>query len=399
MVRSASPRLPALLLLAALPCLASAGAATREAAPAHQPQVINPELNGGLFVNGSRTLLVWGTDGTILRSDDGERWSHAVTPVSADLALVAANATGSVLIAVGVQGTVLRSTDTGKTWQAARNTTHDTDLRAVVNHPGSRTWIATGTHGRILRSTDDGRAWSLVESQIRTAFQALFVDPGTLSILIGGDEGLVGFSKDAGVSWHITAISMPDPVTPVTGFHRFGQLLLATSTLGRFLTSEDDALGWDLLQASTQAFFTDCAFDPLRGAIVMTGHNGDVLRSLDGGRNWQGSEISIDGSKNYLSAIRFDARSGSLVAAGQGGTIARSTDGGASWSKASGELVGDVRGLIDDTARGRLWAFGSGGMIMRSIDSGAHWTVVRRPPEFSLHKGQLEQHGGRRAPR
>ena len=25
--------------------------------------------------------------------------------------------------------------------------------------------------------------------------------------------------------------------------------------------------------------------------------------------SWEGSEISIDGQKNYLSAIRFDARS------------------------------------------------------------------------------------------
>ena len=33
------------------------------------------------------------------------------------------------------------------------------------------------------------------------------------------------------------------------------------------------------MQSSTKAFFTDCAFDPVRGAIVMTGHNGDVLRS------------------------------------------------------------------------------------------------------------------------
>ena len=38
------------------------------------------------------------------------------------------------------------------------------------------------------------------------------------------------------------------------------------------------------MQSSTKAFFTDCAFDPVRNAIVMTGHNGDVLRSADRGR-------------------------------------------------------------------------------------------------------------------
>ena len=149
------------------------------------------------------------------------------------------------------------------------------------------------------------------------------------------------------------------------------------------------------MQASTKAFFTDCAFDPLRGAIVMTGHNGDVLRSTDGGRTWEGSEISIDGQKNYLSAIRFDANSSSLIAVGQGGTIARSTDGGAQWSKVSDEMVGDVRGVIDDTPRGRLFAFGTGGMILVSKDSGVHWNTARGLMRcvFARNRRQCERWG------
>ena len=63
----------ALLFLSAfagfVPCLA----ATREATPTYVPQVINPDLNGGLLVNGSRVLLLWGSDGVILRSEDGAR--------------------------------------------------------------------------------------------------------------------------------------------------------------------------------------------------------------------------------------------------------------------------------------------------------------------------------------
>jgi photosystem II stability/assembly factor-like uncharacterized protein len=353
---------------------------------ADQPQAITPNFNGGLLVHSSRVLLVWGSGGTIVRSEDGERWTHAITPGSADLARASANASGSVLVAVGAQAAILRSTDAGRTWTQARSDTNDTDFVAVVNQPGTRIWIAAGTKGRILRSSDDGKSWSLVDSQLKIGFQALFVDPISQAILIGGDEGLVGFSRDTGVSWQITAISMPDPVTPITGFHRFGKLLIATSALGRFLTSEDDARSWDLLQASTKALFTDCAFDPLRKSIVMTGHNGEVLRSPDEGRTWESSEISIDGHKNHLGAIRFDANSSSLIAVGQGGTIARSTDGGVQWTKASDEMTGEVRGVIDDPARGLLVAFGGGGMILVSKDSGRHWSAA----------GSLQQPAGRR---
>jgi photosystem II stability/assembly factor-like uncharacterized protein len=377
------------LLLAGLTALAGVSTGTAEArapVPVYQAQVINPDLTGGLLVDGSRVLLVWGSDGVILRSEDGVRWSHAVTPGSADLSRAASNERGDVLVAVGNQGTILRSTDAGRTWKAARNNTSDTDLRTVVNHPGSQIWVAAGTNGRLLRSSDDGKSWSLVESNLTVTFQTLFVDPKTRFILIGGDEGMVGFSNDVGLSWHITTLAMPEPATPVTAFHRFGKLLLATSALGRFLTSEDDAQSWDLMQASTNAFFTDCAFDPVRGAIVMTGHNGDILYSADGGKSWEGSEISIDGLKNFLSAITFDERSASLLAIGQGGAVARSTDGGVTWSRASADVHGDVRGLIDDTKRNRLIAFGTGGMVLSSTDSGARWNYDRSALDVGLRE-------------
>lgn len=361
-------------LLAALIGASAAHATKRDAAPADLAQAIAPELSGGLIVNGSQVLLVWGSHGTILRSEDGVDWIRAQTPGIADLSRVSANESGSVLVAVGMGGTLLRSRDAGRTWTAARSA-ETADLRAVVNQ--GKTWVAAGANGRILRSTDDARHWTPIESGLGAAFHTLFVDPQTRTILIGGDQGLIGFSKDLGITWQITALAMPDPVTPVTAFHRFGKLLVATSALGRFLISEDDAASWDLMQASTQSSFTDCAFDPRNHTIVMTGHNGDVLRSADGGRTWEGSEVTFDGRKSSLSATRFVERSGSLLAAGQGGTFARSTDGGATWSNASVDGAGDVRGLIDDVTRGRLIAFGASGMILISVDSGAHWSAAR----------------------
>ena len=382
--RPAAALILSTIVLSALATASPCTAATR--APVYLPQVVNPELTGGLLVGGSRGLLVWGSDATILRSEDGVHWAHAVTPGSADLAHAATNERGDVLVAVGASGTILRSTDDGRTWLPANNETRDTDLRAVVNHPGSRTWISAGTNGRVLRSLDDGKKWTLIDSHLTVAFQTLFVDPATRHILIGGDEGVVGYSKDAGESWRITALLMPDPATPVTAFHRFGKLLLATSALGRFLISEDDAQTWGLLQSSNSTFFTDAAFDPVHNAIVMTGHNGDVLRSPDGGSSWEGGEIALDGRKNYLSAISFDTRSGSLLAIGQGGALARSTDGGVSWTRASSDVQGDVRGLINDPTRNRLIAYGTGGMILSSADSGARWNTDRRVLDMTLRE-------------
>jgi photosystem II stability/assembly factor-like uncharacterized protein len=368
----------AVLVLVCAPAFAAAPAIR------YKPQVVNADLVGGRLVeiSQSQVFLLWGSDATILRSDDGRSWQHADTPGSADLTQLAANANGSVLVAVGAKGTILKSLDAGKTWAPARNNTIDTDLQSVVS-AGNRIWIAAGTEGRILRSVDDAKSWKPIDSKLKATMRALSVDNGR--VMIGGDEGLIGFSADSGESWHLTAITMPDPATPIGGFHRFGKLLLATSALGRFLTSEDNGDSWDLMQSSSQAFFTDAAFDADHGVIVMTGHNGDVLRSPDGGRTWEGVEVVLGGRKNFLSTIRHDPRGKALLAAGQSGTIARSIDGGATWSSASGDLRGELRGLIRDP-RGAFIVFGTGGLVASSTDSGSRWTSARDPLDYPLRE-------------
>src|SRR5262245_23590167 len=112
-------RLIPLLVCALLASANAIQAATR--APDYQAQVVNPDLSGGLRLPGAPTLLLWGSDATILRSEDGATWSNAETPGDADIAAIASNTDGSVLIAVGARGMVLRSRDRGRTWEAARN--------------------------------------------------------------------------------------------------------------------------------------------------------------------------------------------------------------------------------------------------------------------------------------
>jgi photosystem II stability/assembly factor-like uncharacterized protein len=76
--RGMAHRAFAMMSMVALALATSATAAVR--APAYETQVINPDLNGGMLVNGSRALLVWGSDGTILRSvDAGRTWNTART--------------------------------------------------------------------------------------------------------------------------------------------------------------------------------------------------------------------------------------------------------------------------------------------------------------------------------
>ncbi len=141
----------AVLAVAAL----SAGAAER--APAYRARVINPKLLGGAADASRGVFVIWGTDGTILRSRDGEHWEHADTPTGQDLASAAVDSARNLWVAVGAAGTVLRSSDGARSWQRMATPPGLTaDLRVVLFDAASGAWLAAGTDGTLLRSIDGG---------------------------------------------------------------------------------------------------------------------------------------------------------------------------------------------------------------------------------------------------
>ena len=71
---------------------------------------------------------------------------------------------------------------------------------------------------------------------------------------------------------------MPEPLTPITAFYVLPGQLVATSALGRFLTSADHGESWDLHGMGGNAYFTDVVFDPDHRVALMTSHVGDVFR-------------------------------------------------------------------------------------------------------------------------
>ncbi len=120
-----------------------------------------------LASNGAIVIAV-GDNGTILRSDNGASWSQASSTTSQHLYGISYSGSG-VWSAVGAQGTLLTSSDSGVTWKAATANTSNA-LRATaaqtssVTSNGSTTIgytiVAVGDKGTVLRSTDGGSTWA-----------------------------------------------------------------------------------------------------------------------------------------------------------------------------------------------------------------------------------------------
>lgn len=145
--------------------------------------------------NGALAVAV-GNAGTALRSADGITWTAITLPTTQNLYGISYSTAG-VWTAVGAGGTLLSSAD-GLTWVAVASGT-TADLYAVaVQVYTSYTYVAVGANGTIIRSTDGGATWAAQTSP--TTANLLAVSPTTSQFLATGVDGTV-LTSPTGVTW------------------------------------------------------------------------------------------------------------------------------------------------------------------------------------------------------
>lgn len=120
--------------------------------------------------------------------------------------------------------------------------------------------------------------------------------------------------------------------------------------------------------------------------VWAAGYWGTILRSSDGGRNWQQPDTP---TADTLYAISF-ADDSNGFAVGAAGTILHSSDGGVTWAKQAvqvpDEMGGGTRPLdmnlfgVAALSPTDAWVVGDLGMVLRTHDSGATWEKVTFDP-------------------
>ncbi|RZL94243.1 MAG: glycosyl hydrolase [Variovorax sp.] len=288
---------------------------------AKSPYAARALLNG-LASAGTRTVAV-GQRGHIVYTDDaGKSWRQADVPVSSDLVAVHFP-TGTTGWAVGHDGVVLRSTDAGLTW--------------AVQLDGRRLGeLMVGYYTREANASlagDPKRAAALLDEAKR--FEAQGAENPLLDVwfrdasngYVVGAFGLALRTSDGGAHWAPMLHALDNPK---------GQHLYAVRGIGPdvYMAGEQGLLL--KLEQSDERFR---ALDiPYKGtlfgvagnaqAVVAHGLRGTVLRSTDGGRNWQ--QIPT-GLQVGLTASTQDS-DGRLVIVSQAGHVLASRDGGASFT-------------------------------------------------------------------
>lgn len=163
-------------------------------------------------------------------------------------------ALGATVIAVGIDGLTLRSTDDGETWAQASSPTVLGSLFGLAARTRSSSpneWISVGgddSAGVILRSTDDGQNWTEAATIDDISLQDA-IWTGNRWLVAGMDEfffeGVVYASED-GTNWD--ASTVPTATDPLHAMATDGNgVVLAVGERGQVLRSTDDGVSFSAI--------------------------------------------------------------------------------------------------------------------------------------------------------
>jgi len=130
--------------------------------------------------------------------------------------------------AVGWSGTILRTADSGKTWQTVKTSAASWSLAAVDFRDLQNGW-AVGFSGQLLRSRDGGATWEAQKSPAQSSLTSVASDRAN-RLWIAADDQLL-LSEDGGEKWRAIPL---EANCFVTRLFRVGDSVWALGELGIF---------------------------------------------------------------------------------------------------------------------------------------------------------------------
>ena len=239
--------------------------------------------------------------GITASTDGGAAWTALQSPEEAALtALVVSPSDASVRYAAGLSLGVVRSVDSGTTWQAVlpgSPTLPDAGSLPLTGHlvtalaidPSNSQNVFAWSAGRgLLASSDGGTTWQFAGAAAgnTSIISLLFVSGEPASIWAGGSQGLLR-SQDGGQSF----ASLPESgvVGEVTALAQGGDgALFVANTRGELWRSDDDGASWSNPgDIAVRSSITSLVADPAAaGRLWAASADGRLWRSDDGGASW-----------------------------------------------------------------------------------------------------------------
>jgi photosystem II stability/assembly factor-like uncharacterized protein len=317
---------------------------------------VRPAPIGGVtgVVGGpGNTLVAFGKNGAVAVTRDGKTWKVVDTTVTKTL--LAGLTDGASVVLVGDGGTIVKSNDSGETWQVAANP-GTASLKAVAK-VGGRYVVPMGKNGI---ESSDGLVWTEL------------ADPAVLAevALPGKPAKCAGQMPAAGEACAVTrSITTPEGLPNVRTMDFRGDIGLAMGDRGLLAMTVDGGATWRTNHGVSQRGIE--SFETTSKVVVALG-GGAVVVSTDGGATFREAALP-KGSGRVLTA---HVAGETVYLAGAGGTVLRANGALTSWAAMNtGEKNTTTFVEIFDVG-GELFASGTRGELYRAESSGALWVPV-----------------------
>ena len=341
--------------------------------------------------------------GSLFKSIDGAASWKAVGGI-AGLSFLAIDPSNSATIYAATQHGIVKSTDSGKTWNAANGNLTDNCFMLAID-PITPTTVYGLSFGYIYKTTDGGQTWNQIHASPPSP-GSLVIDSTTPSTIYASviNADIIK-STDSGENWVTIKTGLPnppfspgelplviDPRTPSTlyaGSFASSRVSMAPGVAplyygtGTISKSTDGGQTWMAVTAGipSEALVISLVIDPVSTSTIYAAYTsenagGGILKSLDGGQSW--SVVDTKGFDTAVTAV--DPRTPSTIYAAYSaydgtGAISKSTDAGSSWQPSNAGLAfPDSYALAVDPVNTTTVYSGGAGGVFRSDDSGGSWT-------------------------
>jgi len=187
--------------------------------------------------------------------------------------------------AVGDLGALIKSTNGGTSWTVSETNTTTPILK--VRSFNGQIVIASGFGGLILRSTDGGETFTQVTSNVTGDLWGLQMLNDTLGWACGNGNSLAK-TTDGGQTWQ--RIITPGYTYDYWWIDFMNENYGFIAANGKVLRTIDGGLNWEIIQAGdTYPLFSIDVIDSLHiaaGGYGGTGYSGKNIYSSDGGNTW-----------------------------------------------------------------------------------------------------------------
>ncbi len=187
--------------------------------------------------------------------------------------------------ACGDLGTIIKTTDGGQSWNILETNT-TTPILKVRSYNG-QVVIAAGFNGLILRSTDGGESWSEVTSNLTGDLWGLQMINDTLG-WAGGNDNSLARTTDGGATWQ--PVTTPGYNSDYWWIDFLNENYGFIAANGYVLRTSDGGGNWEVIQAGdSYPLFCIDVIDSLHIAAAGYGGNDYPAKNIyssDGGNSW-----------------------------------------------------------------------------------------------------------------